>query len=408
MLDHIIHTLSSDAFLACLIPALLFLSSLCFTGFSSFSDLRRNVTEIVTGRRRTTFGHFSVERAALSYQHYGKLSRGELATMRASYAKIGRAHKHIGYDLGYPAKLNRLQEAITVNTRVTESIAQLAKEQFSDRLSRVDWQGHDAHGDISRIRESLKHFVRDWSEEGRGERARIFGPILDVLQEAKSAARQEMRVLVPGSGLGRLAWEISQMGYVVTANELSFFMNLAFRFLLSETTTQHVNQHTLQPYASWFSHQRSVDTLFRDVAFPDALPRLSKNLELAECDFLRLDRPAAPPIGSSPGYDFVVTLFFIDTSLNIIETLEHIHRLLKPGGTWINLGPLLWTGGGQATLELSLEEVLRLANTIGFDVASDADGPRRSRTIECEYTADREAMMRWLYQAEFWVATKMR
>ena len=198
------------------------------------------------------------------------------------------------------------------------------------------------------------------------------------------------------------------IGYEVTANELSSFMNLALRFLLSENATQRPEQHVLQPYASWFSHQRTVDALFREVKFPDVLPRLSKELELAECDFLSLRPPAPRRAESTSGYDFVVTLFFIDTSLNVIETLEHIHRLLKPGGTWINLGPLLWTGGGQASLELSLEEVLRLAGMVGFEIATDTAGPRRGRTIECEYTADRAAMMRWLYQAEFWVATKVR
>lgn len=37
-------------------------------------------------------------------------------------------------------------------------------------------------------------------------------------------------------------------------------------------------------------------------------------------------------------FDAVVTLFFIDISDNVIEFLSNIHRLLKPGGVWINLG----------------------------------------------------------------------
>ena len=188
---------------------------------------------------------------------------------------------------------------------------------------------------------------------------------------------------------------MSSSGYQTTANELSFFMNLALRFLLSPEHTHSPNQHVLQPYASWFSHQRDADTLFREVSFPDVVPRLSDDFVLAERDFLSRCAPK-----ETQGYDFVVTLFFIDTSLNIISTLEHIHKLLKPGGTWINLGPLLWTSGAQTRMELSLEEVLRLAEMLGFVVE---DG---RRTVECEYTADRKAMMKWLYQAEFWVATK--
>ena len=37
-------------------------------------------------------------------------------------------------------------------------------------------------------------------------------------------------------------------------------------------------------------------------------------------------------------FDAVITLFFIDISENIIGFLSNIHRLLKPGGVWINLG----------------------------------------------------------------------
>lgn len=179
-------------------------------------------------------------------------------------------------------------------------------------------------------------------------------------------------------------------------------MNLGLRFLLSGRHTQRTGQHVLQPYASWFSHQRATDALFRQVAFPDVVPRLRNTFVLAEQDFLSLKHPEG-----TNGYDFVVTLFFIDTSLNAIETLEHIHALLRPGGRWINLGPLLWTGGGQAAVELSLEEVLQLAERVGFDLAVDgAPASMQQRTVECEYTADRTAMMRWLYQAEFWVAQK--
>jgi carnosine N-methyltransferase len=38
----------------------------------------------------------------------------------------------------------------------------------------------------------------------------------------------------------------------------------------------------------------------------------------------------------------VVTCFFIDCANNIIEFIETIFRILKPGGSWINLGPLLY------------------------------------------------------------------
>ncbi|PCH36600.1 N2227-domain-containing protein [Wolfiporia cocos MD-104 SS10] len=389
------HFLSSDTFLACLLPLTLFLLSLRLVGNSTLPELRQLLRELLYGVRRTTSGHFSVERATLSYEQYANLSNRELDSMRSSYARLGRAHKRIGYELGYPRKLDRLQDAIRTNAKVTQGIVELARHDFPDHLRDLDCSG--TRGDLGRVRESLKHFVRDWSEEGREERGRIFSPILDMLKEVPQAKRDSLRVLVPGSGLGRLAWEISLLGFNVTANELSYFMNLAFRFLLSEKTTQSTNQHTLQPYASWFSHQRTDDALFRHIAFPDVVPRLTSTLHLAEGDFLAQGPPAS--------FDYIVTLFFLDTSLNAIETVEHVHSLLKSGGTWINLGPLLWTAGGQATVELSLEEVLHLVRLTGFRFRGDECGVA-SRTVQCEYTADKQAMMQWLYHAEFWVADK--
>lgn len=41
-------------------------------------------------------------------------------------------------------------------------------------------------------------------------------------------------------------------------------------------------------------------------------------------------------------WDAVVTCFFLDTAPNVLAYLETIYRLLKPGGFWLNLGPLLY------------------------------------------------------------------
>jgi carnosine N-methyltransferase len=192
-------------------------------------------------------------------------------------------------------------------------------------------------------------------------------------------------------------------------------MTLAMRFLFSPATTMKANQHIIQPFAHWFSHQRSNEALFRRVSFPDVVPRFTPTLELIEDDFLKVWPPRVPAsssVSKNLGYDFIVTLFFIDTSINVFSTIEKIHNLLRPGGTWINLGPLLWPGGAQAKVELSLDEVMHVAREIGFSVHSGEEledtSIKASRIVECEYTSDKNAMMRWIYHAEFWVATKVQ
>lgn len=43
----------------------------------------------------------------------------------------------------------------------------------------------------------------------------------------------KVSVLVPGAGLGRLAWEIARLGYTCQGNEWSFFMLFTSNFILN-------------------------------------------------------------------------------------------------------------------------------------------------------------------------------
>lgn len=166
--------------------------------------LWKTIQQMIQGPKKH-YGYFSLERAAYSYDKYRSAALAEVEDMRRSYVKLSRTHKRIGYDLGYAAKLNKLEALTTLNAQVTLGIAHLAHSEFPGLAEADD-------GDLGRVRETLKHFVRDWSFEGAPERGTIFGPILDALRLVPPECRADMRVLVPGAGLGRLAWEISQLG----------------------------------------------------------------------------------------------------------------------------------------------------------------------------------------------------
>lgn len=47
----------------------------------------------------------------------------------------------------------------------------------------------------------------------------------------------KVSVLVPGAGLGRLAWEIARLGYTCQGNEWSFFMLFSSNFILNRYKT---------------------------------------------------------------------------------------------------------------------------------------------------------------------------
>ena len=66
-------------------------------------------------------------------------------------------------------------------------------------------------------------------------------------------------------------------------------------------------------------------------------------------------------------WNAVATCFFIDTAHNVVEYLEIIARCLRPGGVWVNFGPLLfhwadassYLGGDEMSMEMSLEDIER-------------------------------------------------
>jgi carnosine N-methyltransferase len=85
-----------------------------------------------------------------------------------------------------------------------------------------------------KVRSTIKQCVRDWSFEGELERKECYDPILQTLMSYYPDNRSNIRVLVPGAGLGRLAWEIARIGFETQGNEFSYFMLLTSNFILNK------------------------------------------------------------------------------------------------------------------------------------------------------------------------------
>lgn len=189
-------------------------------------------------------------------------------------------------------------------------------------------------------------------------------------------------------------------------------MNLGLSLLFTRTHTPF--QHSLAPYVHSFSHQRTSADLVRRVSFPDVVPRRDLALQFVPGDFVELAR--AEDERGQARYDAVVTLFFLDTASNLLAYLDAIWAALKPGGVWINEGPLLYYGNPGMELpcvlasrvppSLSradkrrtdprrapstpsrrrLEDVVRAAQLVGFVVE------QRNELREVRYTADDRGM----------------
>jgi hypothetical protein len=129
-------------------------------------------------------------------------------------------------------------------------------------------------------------------------------------------------------------------------------------------------------------------------------------------------------------FDVIATCYFVDTAKNLLDYINVIRHILKPGGVWINVGPLLWNcyengPGGRREgdvdvdedqrarqhplnhsvaaewdekLEFSLEEVLIIVEEMGMNVV-------RNQLVETAgYVMDVESLLQAKYRSAFWIA----
>jgi len=233
----------------------------------------------------------------------------------------------------------------------------------------------------------IAHTSRDWSSDGVSSRQELYGPILAFLDRMKSP-RSEVRVLVPGSGTGRLAWELAVQGFNVHANDVSFGMlavsaammrcrgtNTTAGTLLQDETgggeggdDDDDGRIEMYPYL----HHGDTNTgdsarRHRSVRVPDVFPAQAspeslRRLSFQHGDFTSIYRSSA----FESHFDIVVTCFFLDTAANVIKYMEVLWHVLKEGGLWINHGPVQWHADN--AVMISLDEMMNCLVDFGFVV----------------------------------------
>ncbi|KAH9619897.1 hypothetical protein KSS87_013322 [Heliosperma pusillum] len=243
--------------------------------------------------------------------------------------------------------------------------------------------------DVDKVRCIIRNIVRDWASEGQVERDQCYQPILEELKRLFPTRSKESPpcCLVPGAGLGRLALEISRLGFVCQGNEFSYYMMICSSFILNHTNS--VDEWSIYPWIHSNCNSRSDDDQLRPVSIPDILPAsagITEGFSMCGGDFIE--------VYTDPSQE----------AHNIVEYIEIIWKLLKDGGVWINLGPLLYHfaeayGENEMSVELSLEDVKKVALHYGFTLEKES-------TIETTYTTNYRSMMQNRYFAAFWTMTK--
>ena len=334
-----------------------------------------------------------------------------------SIARIERDYKAIGdkyikrLPFDYKDRIEKLKQATSLNysflVKIVSSYRGLFKlykypsgEVFMEKLI-------VPVNNIIQIRSALRLLVRDWSLEGIEERNATHKPILEELQSffkdrPKKDFENGINVLIPGSGLGRLVYEIAKLGFKSQGSEISLYMLLMFTYLINNSTK--AEEFIIQPFIHTLSNLFNIESAFKKIKIPDE----NINEELSKTDTGKITMTSGDFCLSFKNktniFDSVVTCFFIDTANNIIEYIETIYNILKVGGLWINVGPLLYhhtDSYNEISIELAWNEIKEIIIGYGFEFTKE-------KTIETTYSTDKDSMFEKRYKCIFFCAVKKK
>ncbi|ELU06434.1 hypothetical protein CAPTEDRAFT_141416 [Capitella teleta] len=345
--------------------------------------------------------HF--RRVLNAFLYYRSHTTKRLLIAMQHFNNLPPAHKELLPD--FKEHLSQIRICMEHNYEILKLISSSTENMFENRehnpnAVRFYSLTPASEFDMDKVKTTLKQFVRDWSAEGAEERKGAYDPVIEEISrlfpgDIKNLAN--VKILVPGAGLGRLAFEIARRGYSCQGNEFSLFMLFASHFVLNKCT--EVNSLTLYPWIHQFSNNLSSNDQIRAVTFPDINPShlpVYGHFSMAAGDFL--DVYTEPD-----SWDCVSTVFFIDTAHNIIEYIETIEKILKPGGYWINLGPLLYHFAdmiNESSIELPYDKLKEIIQKKNFEIIV------KNLHQPAAYTQNPKSMLKYRYDCVFFVARK--
>lgn len=331
---------------------------------------------------------------------------------RMDLASLPSSHRQLLTSIGYEERIEQSDAALRLNQELFDFITTPHANNIlfaeptpnasatMDERPRETWMPERALTSVEgdNLRSLLRTLARDWSESGILERSTCYQPILCELAACfpQDDGRGAIKVLVPGAGLGRLAYEISQMGFATEGNEFSLFMLLTSEAILTRNLPR--NALRFHPHILPFSNVQSRECAMQLVRAPDVeICPAPASFSMVAGDFLQVYGDETQ-FGS---WDVIVSCFFIDTAKNIIEYIQLFRRLLKPGGRWINLGPLLYHFEGhqeECSIELSMEEIRLLVDKCEFAIQRD------TLLEDTQYAQSPDSMHQTIYKSWYFSA----
>ena len=334
-----------------------------------------------------------------SFFNYKTDALKDVSKMENDFKSIGE--KYLNYlSFNYKDRINKIKEGIEINKKFLFSIVEKYSPDYRKKNSNLKTRP----GEISKLRSTLKLFIRDWTIEGKKERDLVYNPIIEEIKKYflnnNIENNKNKKILVPGAGLCRLAYEIAKLGFNIDTIEVSYYMIICTDFIFN--SNNYINKYKIQPLIHSFNCLKYENSPFQIFNFPDEnISEIMKNKNFGKInnipgDFIQTYR------NQFNCYDGVVTSFFIDTANNIIEFIEIIYNILNKNGVWINVGPLLYHFHeiqNEVSIELSWEELRKIIIKFGFEI-------KYEKIIDSTYSSCEESLKTTIYSCIFFTAIK--
>lgn len=183
-----------------------------------------------------------------------------------------------------------------------------------------------------------------------------------VLKVAKSHLPGGLEnALVLGSGAGRLSWDLHcelQFGSTIAFDQNPLLIYLSKIMVRDKETVNFLDARKLPRYGQLDLHQWALQS-------PPGADSQRENWHAFAGDAWAL-----PFVEHS--FDVVVTPWFIDiTGRDVRDIIEVVARMLKPGGYWLNYGPLLYSDALPESQLYTFDELRELLSVAQFELRGE-------------------------------------
>jgi carnosine N-methyltransferase len=307
--------------------------------------------------------------------------------------------KYLNYlSFNYKDRINKIKQGIELNEKfllsIVDKYSSNYKNKYNDLITRIS--------EINKLRSTLKLFIRDWTTEGKKERDLTYIPIIEEIKEnyGNNNKNTNIKILVPGGGLCRLAYDLGKLGFEIDVIEVSYYMIICSDYIFNSNL--NINSYKIQPLIHSFNCLKDENSPFQTFNFPDEnICEIMKSSNFGKINIIPGDFVQSFK-DKKNAYECIVTSFFIDTANNIIEFIEIIYNLLKKDGIWINVGPLLYHFHeiqNEVSIELSWEELRKIILKFGFEIKNE-------KIIDSTYSSVEERLKTTIYSCIFFTAVK--